>query len=209
VRVLFTVVHALELTSLSSSLSSSLFREIKSVTIWFQNRRQKERKATQHQETSRSTVMASQGMLSTSSRPSLESITSRSELRVPSLRMRFCQHSTNATAWDQMPSSPPTSRSSSPQREFIEFGRDQGTRTLEWACAIERAAMKEGRVGRAERQTMLDVGRNTEEPTPTCTLAKGDTKMEAGSRMVWLHRGIFRDDDTMNAVLALCKLRRK
>ncbi|EKM84246.1 hypothetical protein AGABI1DRAFT_110805 [Agaricus bisporus var. burnettii JB137-S8] len=132
--------------------------EIKSVTIWFQNKRQTERKSAAgnhgsfnsppltHQPTTRRTsspTLTNRTSTSqTSSRPSLDRVASRSELRAPAPRTPSRRLDPNATPWDNMPSSPIVDPNSPPAREFVEFGKKR--RTLEWACAAARLAEKDG-----------------------------------------------------------------
>jgi hypothetical protein len=78
----------------------------------------------------------------TSSRPSLDRVASRSELRAPPPRTPSRRLDPNATPWDNMPSSPIVDPNSPPARDFVEFGRKR--RTLEWACAAARLAEKDG-----------------------------------------------------------------
>ncbi|KAF9561632.1 homeobox-domain-containing protein [Agrocybe pediades] len=152
--------------------------EIKSVTIWFQNKRQTERKtaasntganttsnsnvvpnitSTIHtfslhnsQSTSRtasppfSVSSRSTTSSTTSSRPSLDRVASRSELRVGAPRTPSRRPNTTGAIWDNMPSSPLAPPISPPAREFIEFGNARSRRTLEWACAAARLADKDG-----------------------------------------------------------------
>lgn len=130
--------------------------EIKSVTIWFQNKRQTERKSAAgnygslniphlaHQPPSRrasSPTFTNRSALTTSSRPSLDRVASRSELRPPAPRTPSKRLDPSATLWDNMPSSPITDPNSPPAREYVEFGKK---RTLEWACAAARLAEKDG-----------------------------------------------------------------
>ncbi|PPQ80463.1 hypothetical protein CVT25_001781 [Psilocybe cyanescens] len=177
--------------------------EIKSVTIWFQNKRQTERKtaasnngannnnganggtshsATSHvvpnitstihtfslhgdnaqgtssrtasppfsissrSTTSTSSYSQSLSAQTASSRPSLDRVASRSELRAAAPRTpsrRPTQAGTGAI-WDSMPSSPLAPPISPPAREFIDFGKNAKTRrTLEWACAAARQVDKD------------------------------------------------------------------
>ncbi|KXN85742.1 Homeobox protein Hox-A2 [Leucoagaricus sp. SymC.cos] len=131
--------------------------EIKSVTIWFQNKRQTERKSAAsnhssfntppltHQPTARRTsspTFTNRSSASTTSRPSLDRVASRSELRAPAPRTPSKRLDPNATLWDNMPSSPIVDPNSPPAREYVEFGKKR--RTLEWACAAARLAEKDG-----------------------------------------------------------------
>ncbi|KDR85827.1 hypothetical protein GALMADRAFT_132473 [Galerina marginata CBS 339.88] len=154
--------------------------EIKSVTIWFQNKRQTERKtaasnngsgnangtsnivpnitSTLHtfslhngsQSTSRTSsppfsVSSRTSGSTTSSRPSLDRVASRTELRVAAPRTPSRRPTATGAIWDNMPSSPLAPPISPPAREFIDFGKNAKTRrTLEWACAAARLADKDG-----------------------------------------------------------------
>ncbi|PFH47351.1 hypothetical protein AMATHDRAFT_97237, partial [Amanita thiersii Skay4041] len=130
--------------------------EVKSVTIWFQNKRQTERKVAlnnNHNTTigaaniSRTTTTAGTRLVQApcySSRPSLDRIASRTEIRgSPHTPTRRRNPSLNL--WDNMPSSPATSPTSPPSLEYVQFAKSQRVRrTLEWACAAARIAEKEG-----------------------------------------------------------------
>ncbi|KAL0952041.1 hypothetical protein HGRIS_008683 [Hohenbuehelia grisea] len=137
--------------------------ENRSVTIWFQNKRQTERRVALHNATSYnhqnstsgssrvrrgSPSLASVSSLdSRYSRLSLDRVASLSELRVPAPRTptrRPRDPDANVDLWDIMPSSPVAQMASPPPRDYVEFGRGQRKRTLEWACAAARLADKEG-----------------------------------------------------------------
>ncbi|PPQ74358.1 hypothetical protein CVT26_000695 [Gymnopilus dilepis] len=154
--------------------------EIKSVTIWFQNKRQTERKtaasnngpagthpnanvvpnitSTLHtfslhsgsQASSRTasppySTTSSSTHTTSSSRPSLDRVASRTELRVSSAPRTPSRRSITGAIWDSMPSSPLAPPISPPARDFIDFGKNARTRrTLEWACAAARMADKDG-----------------------------------------------------------------
>ena len=148
-------------------------REIKSVTIWFQNKRQTERKSaatsnannnnhpssnvmpditsTMHTFSLDGTSRTASPSFSTTSkgtsnsRPSLDRVASRSELRVAAPRTPSRRHNPAGAIWENMPSSPLAPPLSPPSREFIDFGKNTRTRrTLEWACAAARVAEKDG-----------------------------------------------------------------
>ena len=146
-------------------------REIKSVTIWFQNKRQTERKSAANANnmntgqtssnampgiTSTMHTFSINGMSRTTSPspsatskniacPSLDRVASRSELRVAAPRTPSRRHNPSGAIWENMPSSPLAAPVSPPPREFIDFGKNTRTRrTLEWACAAARAAEKDG-----------------------------------------------------------------
>ncbi|KDQ62939.1 hypothetical protein JAAARDRAFT_44019 [Jaapia argillacea MUCL 33604] len=168
--------------------------EIRSVTIWFQNKRQTERKsalqiATNQPLQSRpsDTTKTNTTPITTTKAPtakrtlSLDDIASRSELRVHTPRTpsrtpsRLSITSTTSTdtkdpatskdnsasrhIWDNMPSSPLIPPTSPPgggrEFDYVEFGLSlthrkgttgkalRRTRTLEWACAAARVAVKQ------------------------------------------------------------------
>ncbi|KAJ6551466.1 hypothetical protein B0H19DRAFT_1157785 [Mycena capillaripes] len=216
------------------SVARSANMEVKSVTIWFQNKRQTERRTTlasgrvpppviinssrstyQHAPSpvlspslARSPSMASSASsasttsTSASKRPSLDCVASRSELRAPAPRTPSRRHN---------PHPPP--------RDFVEFGQDQRTRTLEWACARRRL------VGKAERGLALPGLSSDDEDTdvepdeavtPPSTWGGGDarwtgndgkTTTQKEEKTMVTRRG-EPDDDTMKAALALCGLMR-
>lgn len=138
-----------------------LNRETKHVTIWFQNKRQMERKYALHNSTNSSNNRSSNTHRKQSvpqllpspplpsptrtALPSLDRIASRSELRAPSTPKR--KHDPHASAWENMPSSPlgpPASPESVRETAYVEFGKHRviarGRRTLEWACAAARVS---------------------------------------------------------------------
>lgn len=149
-------------------------RETKHVTIWFQNKRQSERKVALHNATNRSninnrtqpmgshnnvypppTLPAQTGTQTTLPRttlPSLDRIAARSELRAPHTPIRHQIHNPNAPLWENMPSSPPGSPESVRETTYVEFGRPRGRKTLEWACAAARVA-----AGTSENVRVVDV----------------------------------------------------
>ncbi|KAK2464891.1 hypothetical protein APHAL10511_002967 [Amanita phalloides] len=129
--------------------------EVKSVTIWFQNKRQTERRVallnsdTLVSTTSLVTIKGPQPSAPThspsSSRPCLDRVASRTELRTLAPRTPTRRRSPRANLWDNMPSSPITSPISPPPLEYLELAKNQRVkRTLEWACAAARLAEKEG-----------------------------------------------------------------
>ncbi|KAF8814474.1 homeobox-domain-containing protein [Phlegmacium glaucopus] len=164
--------------------------EIKSVTIWFQNKRQTERKSaatsntnnsghspsnavpnitsTMHTFSLNGTSRTASPSLSTTSkstsnahRPSLDRVASRSELRVAAPRTPSRRHNPSGAIWENMPSSPIAPPLSPPPREFIDFGKNTRTRrTLEWACAAARVAEKDG-----HSTEMSSAGANTSSST--------------------------------------------
>ncbi|KZT27516.1 homeobox-domain-containing protein [Neolentinus lepideus HHB14362 ss-1] len=152
------------------ALADQAGMQIRSVTIWFQNKRQSERKVAlrnstntyrPHPSSDTANALKSSKSISSASRSnsrsrpcapsrnlSLDNIASRTELRIqpPSTPTRRPNPRPNATLWDSMLSSPIQSPSS-PQREYqyIEFGKakdNSNKKTLEWACAVARLASK-------------------------------------------------------------------
>ncbi|KAK0465967.1 homeodomain transcription factor [Desarmillaria tabescens] len=193
--------------------------ELKSVTIWFQNKRQMERKGslnnipspidaaedvapvTKPKPKSKPKPYASQ----LAARPSLDHIASRSERHhAPSTPSR--KQNRDASLWDNMPSSPPAPPTSPPEKEYVAFGKLTRRHTLEWACARRRMAEK-------ERGT-ADDGEETDDATdeaitpprawsmtePRCTKGPGGS--------IAVRRHAEPDDDMLRAALALCRLGR-
>ncbi|KAG5653913.1 hypothetical protein H0H81_009505 [Sphagnurus paluster] len=212
--------------------------ETKSVTIWFQNKRQTERKVALNNATNSGHTHAhptTPPMATTSSRtcrPSLDRVASRSELPMPPPRTPTRQRDPNATLWDNMPSSPIAPPRSPPLHEYVG-----SKRTLEWACAAARLSDRHGSASRPrrrsrekerartqERERDKDRMRHRERPdwtdeetdeaiTPPGTLAGGDIRwtMEPGGKMTTTAkppRGA-EDDDMMKAALTLCGLGRR
>ncbi|KAJ7254660.1 hypothetical protein B0H12DRAFT_1233319 [Mycena haematopus] len=227
------------------SVARSADMEVKSVTIWFQNKRQTERRMTlaggrvpptANTNSSRgdyprapspipspsvasSASSASTTSTSASRRPSLDCVASRSELRAPAPRTPSRRHNPHAPLWENMASSPVGPQFSPPAHDYVEFGQDQRTRTLEWACARRRLK------GKAERGLALpsltsddedtDV-ESDEAVTPLSTWGDGDarwTSSAANNPTKSEEQGVAAtpgepDDDTMKAALALCGLMR-
>ncbi|KAJ3887419.1 homeodomain transcription factor [Lentinula edodes] len=119
--------------------------EIKSVTIWFQNKRQMERKGSTPNSSASSpySFVLTTGQTLTA-RPSLDRIASRSELPQSTPRTPTRQRDPARPIWDAMPSSPPFPNASPSGKDYVEFGKLTRTRTLEWACARRRLAAKSG-----------------------------------------------------------------
>ncbi|RDB29032.1 Zinc finger homeobox protein 3 [Hypsizygus marmoreus] len=126
--------------------------ETKSVTIWFQNKRQTERKVAAINSASASATTAvfsfnnsgggggggggrshSLPTSTSTSRLSLDSVASRSELPMRPPRTPTRPRDPNAALWDNMPSSPIAPPFSPPMPMPMK-----ATRTLEWACAAAR-----------------------------------------------------------------------
>ncbi|KAL1749274.1 hypothetical protein HDZ31DRAFT_59558 [Schizophyllum fasciatum] len=116
--------------------------EIKSVTIWFQNKRQTERRmAVLLAKDAPPPVHAHQkAPAPLGPRPSLERVASLNELRAP--HTPRARRTAGGLPWDNMPSSParPTSPAAR-ESEYVEFG---ARRTLEWACARHRVRRRTG-----------------------------------------------------------------
>ncbi|KAJ4467349.1 hypothetical protein C8R41DRAFT_898255 [Lentinula lateritia] len=110
--------------------------EIKSVTIWFQNKRQMERKGSTPN-SSASCRPPYSFLLTTGQtltvRPSLDRIASRSELPQSTPRTPTRQRDPARPIWEAMPSSPPFPMTSPSGKDYVEFGKVTRTRTLEWA----------------------------------------------------------------------------
>lgn len=201
-------------------------RETKSVTIWFQNKRQTERKVALSNSTNsgaRSPVSSpltapgrsvySSSSVASSSRPSLDRVASRSELRMPAPRTPTRRHAPGTAIWDIMPSSPVAAPFSPPSREYVEFGKSH--RTLEWACAAARLAEKNGGGAKKPRLEKMDTLDWTDDEadeaiTPPSTWSGGDMRWsrEPGTKIAVLHKGV-QDDDMMKAAIALCGLGRR
>ncbi|KAJ3876459.1 homeodomain transcription factor [Lentinula edodes] len=127
--------------------------EIKSVTIWFQNKRQMERKGSTPNSSASCPRLASPSSAPYSfvltgqtltARPSLDRIASRSELPQSTPRTPTRQRDPARPIWEAMPSSPPFPMTSPSGKDYVEFGKLTRTRTLEWACARRRLAAKSG-----------------------------------------------------------------
>ncbi|TFK42077.1 hypothetical protein BDQ12DRAFT_710389 [Crucibulum laeve] len=223
--------------------------EIKSVTIWFQNKRQTERKASSNG----NSVSANRAMprrmssptfpsglsnsSSSSSRPSLDHVASRTELRNHAPRTPNRRQNPTAAIWDNMPSSPLGPPVSPPAREYVEFPKSR--RTLEWACAAARLADKEGIIpskshgghqhrrhqhqsrgrtkerSRGDDQMDMDVTDDELEEaiTPTSTWGREDPRWTVEPGGAYRASNLFpkgvEDDDMMKAALALCGLGRR
>ncbi|KAF7313809.1 Homeobox domain-containing protein [Mycena chlorophos] len=211
--------------------------EVKSVTIWLQNRRQTDRRsilasgrvpptvminssrATYQRVSSPST--ASSTSTTSSRRPSLDSVASRSEQRDPRTPSRHRQP--HAALWESMPSSPLQPPSSPPNTDFVEFGREKRTRSLEWACEHRRMVGKAEREARRANPGMVPDEDSTDndndnEPieavTPPSTWGEGDPRWTESKKRRDTHSTNKNklptiqepDDETMKAALALCGL---
>ncbi|KAJ7589547.1 homeodomain transcription factor [Mycena floridula] len=203
--------------------------EPKSVTIWFQNKRQMERKAALQQKVSiDNALLAAQNTSSfmtspisplnsslnpsfISGRPSLDHFASLSESRISMPRtpqQPRRPRPESSALWDMMPSSP-IAPTSPPARAFVEFGKLKRSHTLEWACARERLNIKESGDSREDEDDsdFEVVPVVTRPPVESHSWASGDVKwsMTPGGRMKVLNKGI-QDDELLGAALALCGL---
>ncbi|KAJ7489433.1 homeodomain transcription factor [Mycena latifolia] len=212
--------------------------EIKSVTIWFQNKRQTERRTTlasgrvpppviinntrsdyqrisppiQSPSMASSASSASTTSTSASRRPSLDCVASRAELLPPTPRTPSRRHNPHAPLWENMPSSPVGPQFSPPARDYVEFGQDQRTRTLEWACARRRLTSKADRLPRLSSDDEDTDVEPDEAVTPPSTWGDGDARWPQKKEGKRAERAaVFvagePDDDMMKAALALCGLR--
>ncbi|GLB43559.1 putative homeodomain containing protein [Lyophyllum shimeji] len=207
--------------------------ETKSVTIWFQNKRQTERKVALNNTTNGGRTHTQPSSIhptattSRSSRPSLDRVASRSELPMPPPRTPTRQRDPNAAIWDNMPSSPIPVPFSPPLREYVEFGKKQrSTRTLEWACAAAQLSSRHGtrslsrsRSRRGSRDKQREQERekldltddDTDEAlTPPSTLGGGDVRWTTTpTGQITARKTGIDDDDMMKAALTLCGLGRR
>ncbi|KAJ6466945.1 homeodomain transcription factor [Mycena sanguinolenta] len=224
------------------SVARSANMEVKSVTIWFQNKRQTERRMTLASGRVPPTVIinsshsgyprapspvpspsvassVSSASTSYSKRPSLDCVASRSELRAPAPRTPSRRHNPHAPLWENMASSPLGPQFSPPAHDYVEFGKDQRTRTLEWACARRRLKGKAGRGVALPSLTSDDEDTDVESDeavTPPSTWGEGDARWGATTAKDLEKREEPKvpattgepDDDTMRAALALCGLMR-
>lgn len=214
--------------------------EIKSVTIWFQNKRQTERRTTLASGRVPPPVMinntrgdyqrsysrvpspvqspsmsssASSTSTSASRRPSLDCVASRSEMPAPAPRTPSRRHNPHAPLWENMPSSPVGPQFSPSAREYVEFGQDKRTRTLEWACARRRLTGKVERMPRLSSDDEETDIEPDEAVTPGSTWGEGDARwtenreQKAGEAKASSVADVP-NEDTMQAALALCGLMR-
>ncbi|KAG2141041.1 homeobox-domain-containing protein [Suillus clintonianus] len=178
------------------ALASTAGMEIKSVTIWFQNKRQTERKVALHNATNVSNEDASSSPLThghaSSSRhvhsrsvsisglhtprrritpprprPSLDRVAARSESRLQPPRTPTKPHNPHASLWDNMPSSP-LAPASPPTRDLVDFVGSG--RTLEWACAAARLSEKR----KVDEKDVETEEEEMEAITPEGSLGAGD-----------------------------------
>ncbi|KAG7451864.1 uncharacterized protein BT62DRAFT_984020 [Guyanagaster necrorhizus] len=191
--------------------------ELKSVTIWFQNKRQMERKGSLSSiPSTRDTVVdaapkpkpkpqskpyASQ----LAARPSLDHIASRSERHhAPGTPSR--KQDRNASLWDSMPSSPPAPPTSPPEKEYVAFGKLTRRHTLEWACARRRMAEKERSTADDGDETDDATDEAITSPRAWSTSEPRCTRVPGGN--ITVRSRAEPDDDMLRAALALCRLGR-
>ncbi|KAF9012801.1 hypothetical protein BDZ89DRAFT_1167272 [Hymenopellis radicata] len=185
--------------------------ETKSVTIWFQNKRQTERKVSgttthsHHHHYDPRFARSSSHPYIPMTRPSLDSVASRTERTAPNTPTR----KPGASLWDNMPSSPALPPNSPPPKEFVEFGKLTRTRTLEWACARSRLVDKEN-LGEHERK---DSARKALPLARASTWNGWSASVPAEAPVNWTAPAWWKesgtpDDDMLGAALALCGLGR-
>ncbi|KAJ6519885.1 homeodomain transcription factor [Mycena sanguinolenta] len=195
--------------------------EVNAVTSWFQSKRKatsrhrptrtRTRDITitdstnthQHPKSSSSASSRSSSTTSTSTstsrRPSLDCVASRSELRAPPPRTPSRSYNSHAPLWVNMASSPVAPPSSPFTRDYVEFGRGQRTRSLEWACARSRLTAKHEEI---IPELLHDIGDDTdveveEAVTPPRSRTDGIRPASKGGE---------HDEETMKAAMTLCDL---
>ncbi|CAK5280550.1 unnamed protein product [Mycena citricolor] len=148
---------------------------------------------------------SSSSTVSPSKRPSLDQVASRSEIAVqglppPPRTPSRPRRDPSVPIWANMASSP-IGPMSPVADDYVEFGRVQQTRKLEWACARRRLAEKEGLIADLP-PLVLDEDHgggetDLEEPiTPPSSCGSHSPKSAMQDP----------DEDTMKAALALCRL---
>ncbi|KAJ3715779.1 hypothetical protein C8R42DRAFT_725581 [Lentinula raphanica] len=203
--------------------------ETKSVTIWFQNKRQLERKgssATLDTQSRRSSPSSAPYTFAPASsqplvaRPSLDRVASRSELPQSSPRTPSRHRDPARPIWEAMPSSPSFPVMSPSAKDYVEFGKLTRTRTLEWACARRRLAAKSGdnleEDDEMEEDDMIAHRKSVYSRTNSSTRSVS-TVSEKEGRMLDVdavvepagkgYPGV--EDDMLKAALALCGLQGK
>ncbi|KAJ7103476.1 homeodomain transcription factor [Mycena belliarum] len=199
--------------------------ELRPVTIWFQNKRQTQRRATTRRAHTleaitntattncktlpsyKSRASSTSTPASASRRPSLDRVASRSELRAPAPRTPVRRHNPHAPLWANMASSPIGPPTSPVARDYVEFGASQRTRTLEWACARCRLS---GKDDKGVPRLLEDAGEETdvevEEAITPPSSCDSSWTMNTGVKPTVPTEG-EPDEDMMNAALALCVMR--
>ncbi|KAJ3839249.1 homeodomain transcription factor [Lentinula raphanica] len=203
--------------------------ETKSVTIWFQNKRQLERKgssATLDTQSRRSSPSSAPYTFAPASsqplvaRPSLDRVASRSELPQSSPRTPSRHRDPARPIWEAMPSSPSFPVMSPSAKDYVEFGKLTRTRTLEWACARRRLAAKSGdnleEDDEMEEDDMIAHRKSVYSRTDSSTRSVS-TVSEKEGRMLdvsadvepagKVYPGV--EEDMLKAALALCGLQGK
>ncbi|KAK0501031.1 homeodomain transcription factor [Armillaria luteobubalina] len=185
--------------------------ELKSVTIWFQNKRQMERKGslnsipspcdTTPKPKSKPKPYASQ----LTARPSLDHIASRSERHhTPGTPSR--KQDRNASLWDNMPSSPPLPPTSPPEKEYVAFGKL--TRRHTWNGHAHVVGWQRRRGEQSMMETRRTI-RTDEAITPPRIWSANDPRCTKGpGPSIPPRRHAEPDDDMLRAALALCRLGR-
>ncbi|KAH9175515.1 homeodomain transcription factor [Lactarius sanguifluus] len=211
--------------------SPATLREHKAVTIWFQNRRQNERKASITADSTFSSPLArptprrprSSIPHSLSSpyapqtplakRPTLEVMARRSELRTAPPRTPSKRPDPSKSLWDNMPSSP-LAPPSPPEPEFVQFGmrKRNHVRSLEWACAAARLEGKRT----VTRNDYVDSDDETDEEESHEAITPMGSLMGDVNGDVFLDRRSIEEkmpkapeEELMGAALLLCGLGRK
>lgn len=212
-------MYATFLLGIYLSLTRRFLRETRSVTIWFQNKRQLERKGPSPTATSsrRSSLnlapytFTPTAPKSLAARPSLDQIASRSERPQSTPRTPTRERDPARPIWEAMPSSPPVSMMSPPAKDFVEFGKLTRTRTLEWACAKRRLGIKSGDREEDEDATIVlhkPIFSRTSSSTSTASaVSEKENDRQWGIDSVG---NVYPDveEDMLKAALALCGLGR-
>ncbi|KZS93350.1 hypothetical protein SISNIDRAFT_454521 [Sistotremastrum niveocremeum HHB9708] len=225
-----------------SVVASEIGMDIKLVSVWFQNKRQADRKAALHNITNHQnngllpptspladlcksrqggTVILERTGKRTASRPSLEHVASRSELRfskatenIPwitdSAVFASPQSSRSRPLWDSMPSSPITP-SSPPCPDILSH---TPRNTLEWACAAARISSQRPAPSWSEDQKEdegplegPDTGSSSESESEARTpMELASSQPDVGEQIEFIARDVI-EDDVREAALALCVLR--
>ncbi|KAH9044749.1 homeobox-domain-containing protein [Lactarius pseudohatsudake] len=213
------------------SLAQELDLEPKAVTIWFQNRRQNERKASIAADSTFSSPLARPTprrprssiphslsspyapLTPLAKRPTLEAMARRSELRTAPPRTPSKRPDPSKSMWDNMPSSP-LAPPSPPEPEFVQFGmrKRNHVQSLEWACAAARLEGKRTatRNDYADSDDETDEEESHEAITPMGSLmgdVNGDVFLDRRSIQEKMPKAP--EEELMGAALLLCGLGRK